>query len=92
MIRSLKKYRVLRNIRSYLPSGFSPYYKEYQKTRELLRQTEHLRPEELKEYQLKKLKFLINYCWENIEGYREYWEKSNFYPEKFNSLEDLKKY
>ncbi|MCK4464707.1 MAG: phenylacetate--CoA ligase family protein [Bacteroidales bacterium] len=91
MIKSLKKYRVLRKIRSYLPSSFSRYYKEYQKTRELLRQTEHLRPEELKEYQLKKLKFLINYCWENIEGYREYWEESNFHPEKVNSLEDLKK-
>ncbi|MQY80293.1 MAG: hypothetical protein GH151_14080, partial [Bacteroidetes bacterium] len=91
MRRKIKRYWIFRKIRSFFPANFSKNYQEYIRIRELIKRTENFSKDELKEFQFKRVKLLIEYCWENIEGYREYWEESNFHPEKVNSLEDLKK-
>jgi phenylacetate-CoA ligase len=90
MRKIIKQYRIFRKIRSFLPASFTKHYEVYLKTRKLIQETEKYSMEEIREYQFEMLKSLIDYCWNNIEGYREHWEKGNFHPVKFKSPDDIK--
>jgi len=65
-------------------------YKYYLETRQLIKDTEYLSKDELEKFQFNKLQNIVNYAWENIDGYKELWEKNDFEPSKLNTLEDIR--
>ncbi len=85
----LKKYHLFRKIRSSLPESFSSNYHIYTHFRNFIKVSQKYSPEELKEFQFKQLKLLIQYSWDHNEGYRALWEKANFHPDKFQDLDDI---
>ena len=46
----------------------------------------------LENYQLKKLKEIINYSYNNSSFYFSYYNENDFHPSQIKTLEDLKKY
>jgi phenylacetate-CoA ligase len=64
-------------------------YKDYFRVKELIKNTERSTPDQVKKYKYQNLKDIINYAWDNIQGYRELWDNNNFQPDRFNSLDDL---
>lgn len=54
------------------------------------KETQWYSVEQMREYQLKKLKLLINHCYENVPYYRDYMDKIKLTPKDFNSIECLK--
>ena len=52
---------------------------------------ETMPPEELKRHQLKKLKEIVSYCYENNVFYRKKFDNVGLKPESIRSLEDLRK-
>jgi phenylacetate-CoA ligase len=85
----INTYRIPRYIFSKIPHSLKTDYRDYTKIRKLIRETEKLSYDQLLNFQVKKLKDIINYAWQYIEGYRELWGDNNFHPDKFNSLNDL---
>lgn len=90
MRESLKKYFFFRKIRSWLPASFSSDYHIYTCYRDFITDSEKYTLEESREFQFKKVKSLIQYCWEHNEGYRAHWEKGNFHPDKFQEPDDIR--
>lgn len=87
----LKNNKLVRMIYSKLPQQLkNKDYKYYLETRQLIKDTEYLQKEELEKFQFEKLKEIVTYAWENIEGYRALWEANNFEPVKLKTLEDIK--
>ena len=82
---SLKKYRIIRKVRSLLPVSISRNYRHYQEIRNMLKKTGKFSQEKISDLQFQKLKYLIDYCWNNIPGYRNHWEKGEFHPDKFKT-------
>jgi len=72
------------------PDYLKPGHKAYTKFRELIKKHEHVSKNKIKEFQLIRLKQIVNYAWENIEGYRELWASGGFSPKKLKSLEDIR--
>ena len=87
---SLKKYRIIRKVRSLLPVNISRNYRHYLEIRNMLKKTEKYSQEEISGLQFQKLKYLIDYCWNNIPGYRNHWEKGDFHPDNLKTLDDIK--
>ena len=90
MIVSLKKYRIIRKVRSLLPVSISRNYRHYREIRNMLKKTGKFSQEEFRNLQFQKLKYLIDYCWNNIPGYRNHWEKGDFHPDNLKTLDDIK--
>ena len=85
----LKKYPLFRKIRSALPEIISSNYHIYNYFRKFITLSENYPPEEIKEFQFKQIKSLIQYCWDHNDGYRTHWEQGNFHPGKFLDLDDI---
>ncbi len=85
----INSYKIPRYFFSIIPPFLKSDYRDYFQVRKLLKNTEHLSSGELKSFQYKKLKQIIDYAWENIIGYRELWGDKGFHPQKFKSLDDL---
>jgi phenylacetate-CoA ligase len=58
------------------------------RARGLIRRTEFKTHAELEEMQFRMLRRIVEYSWNNIQGYRELWEATNFHPSKLKSLSD----
>ena len=56
----------------------------------MLKKTGKFSQEEFRNLQFQKLKYLIDYCWNNIPGYRNHWEKGDFHPDNLKTLDDIK--
>ncbi|HDM25549.1 MAG TPA: phenylacetate--CoA ligase family protein [Thermoplasmatales archaeon] len=50
-----------------------------------------LNPEELKKFQLERLKKILKYAYENVELYRRKWDEAGVKPDDIKSLDDLYK-
>jgi phenylacetate-CoA ligase len=60
------------------------------KTKAFLLKSQHWNSNEIEQYQLNKLKILIEHCYKNIPYYTELFKANNLTPENFNSINDLK--
>jgi len=85
----INSYYLPRSLYAKIPLFLKHDYWQYAQIRNLIKKTEHLSNDELKRYQFNRLKDIIQYAWENTQGYKELWEENNFHPQKFKSLEDL---
>lgn len=86
----IKSNNIVRTIFSKVPLNLrNKDYKYYLKTRKLIKETEYLSKSKLENFQFQKLKEIINYTWNNIEGYRLHWQNNGFEPSKLKSLEDI---
>lgn len=56
----------------------------------LLKRYKKANPTAIESWQFRKLKKQLEFAWENIPFYRSLWQKHNFTPDKFQSLEDMK--
>lgn len=56
-----------------------------------LKSTEYSSKHQLQEIQIKRMKELIKFAYENSKFYRDLWNKIDFKPEHFNTLDDLSK-
>jgi phenylacetate-CoA ligase len=90
MINRLKKVKIVRQLYSLIPQQFRINYKYYLNSRKLITSTEFLSKEQHQNFQLKKMRQIVNYAWNNIDGYRDIWQKNKFHPDQINSLEDIK--
>jgi phenylacetate-CoA ligase len=70
-------------IRNYL---FNPY--KWQAAR-LIKQSDTWTKEQIKDYQYKKLKDLLEYAYANVPYYNNSFRKAGFTPDKFKKIEDL---
>jgi phenylacetate-CoA ligase len=91
MINRLKKAKIVRQLYSLIPQEFRINYKYYLNARKLITSTEFLSKEQLQNFQLKKMRQIVNYAWNNIDGYRDIWQKNKFHPDQIKSLEDIKR-
>lgn len=89
MIQFLKNNYFIKYVFSKVPMYFRKDYTQYKEIRTLIKDTEYLSKDELERFQFSKLKEIVNYAWDNIEGYRELWKKNNFEPDKLKSLNDI---
>ena len=89
MKESLKKIPLLRKLRSFLPEKYSENYRDYKRFRESIREQNSNPDQQWRDFQYHKLKEMIELAWNNIEGYRELWEKAGFNPAKFKAPEDI---
>lgn len=91
MKKILKSNKLARIIFSMLPLRLrNKDYIYYLETRKLIKNTEFLSKEKLEKFQFEKLKEIVDYAWNNIEGYRKLWQENNFEPSQIKSLEDIK--
>lgn len=58
------------------------------RARSLIRRTEFKTYAELEEMQFRMLRRIVEYSWNNIQGYRDMWRAANFHPSKLKSLSD----
>ena len=58
------------------------------RARSLIRRTEFKAHAELEEMQFGMLRKIVEYSWNNIQGYRDFWKAANFHPSKLKSLSD----
>jgi phenylacetate-CoA ligase len=63
--------------------------KEFLKYYYLLENRELLSPEKIKEYQLTQLKQILTYSYQNVEYYKELFDKISFDPFKFSDFEQM---
>ncbi|MBP2627463.1 MAG: phenylacetate--CoA ligase family protein [Firmicutes bacterium] len=63
----------------------------YQSVRAHIRSTEYATGEEIRAFQLKKCKDIVQYAWEHCSGYREHWKKYGFAPEQLQSYSDIRR-
>lgn len=89
MIERLKKNNAIRSVYSWIPERFQKGYTTFNKCRKLIRETEYLSKKELEDFQFCHLKKIVNYAWENVEGYRILWENAFFEPKKLKKIEDI---
>lgn len=71
-------------------SAFTMLYR-YLKYWYLLNSKDKLSEDKIAQYQFKKIKKLIDYAWNNVPFYREYWQKNNFTPDHFKGISDIVK-
>lgn len=64
---------------------------EFNSIYENLKKTEWLDKKAIEEFQVKKLKEIIKYSYENIPYYKELFDNNNIKPDDINSLKDLEK-
>lgn len=63
-------------------------YREYRK---LISDSEFNTAKTIKEYQFFQLKRIVDYAWNNIQGYRDHWSNNGFNPQMLTKLEDIDK-
>lgn len=63
----------------------------YLRKKRLLNKFRLVSKKEVEQYQFKKLKEIFEYSYENVPYYNELFNKNNFHPDNFKSLEDIKK-
>lgn len=80
----------LNNLINYLPKEII-YGKTFIFIRDEIRKTEFYSTEEIKNYQLNRLKDTLVYSYENCEYYKELFNRSGFNPYIFNDLKDFSK-
>jgi len=68
------------------------YGKVYKDTLDFLLYSSKWTDGERKAYQLKELKSLLSYCYENVPYYRNIFIENKWVPEDFQTVEDLKKF
>ena len=73
------------------PESMWPYKKVYCETEKLIKNIESWDKEKIKKWQFNELKKLINFTWENSEGYRTHWIANDFKPSDLCSLTDIHK-
>lgn len=69
----------------------APEYVRYLGPRNLLRQSQWWPRWKLEQYQIKRLKQLLIYAYNNVPYYTEIFKKYNLQPSDFNSIKDLQK-
>lgn len=79
----------LKGMKSYIHHWYL-YGKEYRNTYNFLIKSEKWTTEQKKEYQLKKLKWLVSYCYENVPYYKNLFDKHNL-SSNIKSFEDYEK-
>ncbi len=55
------------------------------------REFEAMPEKKMKELQLERLKWSIRHAYDNVKFYKESFEKAGFHPDKFKSLDDMKR-
>lgn len=73
-----------------LPYGIR-YGKEYEKFKEIASRTKYWTPSQHREYQVDKLKKILQYSCDHIPYYRNKYRKAGVGPADFKTLEDIKK-
>lgn len=81
----------LKRIYYRLPQSMYIGNRTYRQFRQMISKSEFNSTESIKTYQLQKLKFIVDYAWHNIQGYRELWDKHGFNPQMLKTLEDINK-
>lgn len=66
------------------------YQKYYRRTKRLLNSGKFHSREDIENYQFNKLKEIIEYSYRNVPYYYELFNKINFHPDKFKSIQDIK--
>lgn len=89
MIQISIKNKVVKGLYSALPERFRKGYKTYKEFRQLIKDTEYVNKDKIQSFQFNRLQYIVNYAWENIQGYRELWEEANFYPDKLKCIDDI---
>lgn len=80
----------LKYIYSLVPFSFS-YGKVFRDTYNLLCESEKWDEKDIEKYQIGQLTELFRYAYKNVPYYRDLFKKINFNPERFHSLDDLKR-
>jgi len=91
MLTSYKKAGLIKKLYSHFPSRLrfgAPVYYSYRK---MIQKTQHLSEEELKAYQLLRLKEIVQHAWINIPGYKQHWEEGGFNPDMLKTMADLER-
>lgn len=87
---SIKNNYNIRRLASLIPPKFlRKDFNWYKKIINLIKTTEEYSIQEIEEWQFLKLKNIVNYAWDNVEGYRKLWQKNGFKPSLLKSLEDV---
>lgn len=89
MLPAIKNNIIIKYVYSWFPPSYRKGYSYYHYIRNLLKTTENYSHNEFNDFQLNKLKNIVNYAWENVIGYRTLWDSHNFHPEKLKSLGDI---
>lgn len=85
----MRKNKLLRYFYSNIPNKLKPERYTHDRFLNFIKSTENFDQDTLKNFQLKKLKEIVSYAWENIDGYRQLWSENNFYPSKLVTLKDI---
>ena len=80
--------KVLRFVFSYIPNWYK-CGKEYRKQFEFLLESENWSAENIKEYQLTKMKNIVKHCYDYVPYYRKYFNENKINP-NIKSIEDFK--
>jgi phenylacetate-CoA ligase len=67
----------------------NPYYIEWL---QFLKNSEDWSKEQIETYQFEQLKKMINYAWDNTNGYRALWSQYGVSPQSFKIPEDINKF
>jgi len=73
-----------------------PYFFKYKNLKrfdyyKILKKRDQMSIKELNEIQWKKLKLLVDHCYENVPYYRELFDKHGIHPRNINTLKDFSK-
>jgi phenylacetate-CoA ligase len=71
--------------------NYALYNQQYRQIKKLLRKKNRISREEIEVYQFTKLKSIIQYAAENVPYYKDLFNRIDFHPEDFKSLQDIKK-
>ena len=67
------------------------YQKYYLRTKKLLKSKSFHFKKDIEQYHFNKLKKIIEYSYNNVPYYNELFSKINFHPDKFKSIQDIKR-
>ncbi|HOD17349.1 MAG TPA: phenylacetate--CoA ligase family protein [Candidatus Cloacimonadota bacterium] len=90
----MKKHLLPKKIRNTIVTHIPEYWLKsstFRKTYRFLEKSEFWSSEQIKEYQLKKLKEIISHAYNTVPYYKREWDKIGFKPEDIKVLEDIKK-
>jgi len=78
------------NIYHYIPNHLK-FGRTYSHYRKLLNETEKWDQKKLNNYQFNKIKNIVEYAYNNVPFYQQYWKEFGFHPFKLKNLDDIKK-
>ena len=81
--------KLFRKIAGLFPANLT-LGRKYWKIRSFIDQSESFSKNEIDAYQLKKIKEIVSYAYENVPGYRMLYEQENIKPKDLQSLNDFK--